>query len=241
MTMKVPIIGKVEMITTTVITDGLIHQKEESKVDRFIFRWMSGSEGSLTDISKAYKIFYDDEDEEQWQRTFEELMEEEVNPDTVGSKSITFTIGTEDDEESESGSIVSRTDEGMEDVHGINAHKWVTTILGDDNRIIFEEWMAEGLQQRTRALEFAHQINMAVGLAPEESPFSGFTNLMASSEETDLEPISGVMIRMNMIAFENDDDEPKMSISYELLNIIEEPFDSRDFDVPTGYRLVEKE
>ena len=33
MSMRVPIIGKIEMVTTKFVADGMIHEKEETKVD----------------------------------------------------------------------------------------------------------------------------------------------------------------------------------------------------------------
>ncbi len=240
MKMKVPIVGKIEVITTKVIADGMIHEKEESTVDRFVFRWMGGSEGSIIDISKGYKLFYDDEDEEQWQTTFEELVQEATNPDTSNRRSISFTIGGDDENESEEEPIVSRTDEGIEGVNGMSARKWVTTILGKDNRVIFEMWMAKDLPQKVRATKIQKEINEKIGLPVSDDGISEFANEIASIDEFDLEPIPGVMVKINMIVFEDNDEEPKMTAIVELLEIKEEPYDPADFAARQGYKLVEK-
>jgi hypothetical protein len=63
---------------------------------------------------------------------------------------------------------------------------------------------------------------------------------MSSSDEFDLDPIPGTMIKMTMRAFEEDEDDPKMSMSFELLEIEEEVFNPSDFYVPVDYEFVEK-
>ena len=63
---------------------------------------------------------------------------------------------------------------------------------------------------------------------------------MSSSDEFDLGPIPGTMIKMKMMAFEKDKDDPKMSMSFELLKIEEEAFNPSDFYVPVDYEFVEK-
>ena len=80
--MRVPVVGKIEMVSTIVVAHGMVHEKEESTMDRFVFRWMGNSEGSIIDLSNGYKISYDKEDEEYWHTTFEDLVEERVNQDT---------------------------------------------------------------------------------------------------------------------------------------------------------------
>ena len=241
MSMRVPIIGKIEMVTTKFVADGMIHEKEETKVDRFIFRWMGGSEGSITDISRGYRLYYDDDDEEQWQTTFEDLVEKVTNPDTTKQRSISFTVGGADEDESDEEPVVSRTEEGVEDVNGISARKWVTTVLGNDSRAIFEMWMAEDQPEKERATEIEKKIDEKIGLPVSEDGVSGFAQGLASIDEAGLEPIPGIMIKMNMIAFEDDDEDPKMSASVELLEIKKEPFDPSDFAIPESYKLVEKE
>tara|TARA_Y100000590_G_scaffold470635_1_gene667229 strand:+ start:5517 stop:6242 length:726 start_codon:yes stop_codon:yes gene_type:complete len=240
MTMKVPIIGKIELVSTKVMVDGILHEKEKTKVDRFIFRWMGGSEGSIIDISKGYKLFYDDEDKETWRTTFEELVEEATNPDTSNRRSISFTVGSDDDDEKEEEPIVSRTDEGVEDVNSISARKWVTTILGKDDRVIFEMWMAKDLPKRVRAIEIEKKIDEKIGLPASDDGISEFANAIASIDEFNLEPIPGVMVKMNMMVFESDGGEPKMTAIVDLLEIVEEPYNPADFAPPKGYKLVEK-
>jgi hypothetical protein len=34
--MRVPVVGKIEMVSTTVVAHGMMHEKEESTVDRFV-------------------------------------------------------------------------------------------------------------------------------------------------------------------------------------------------------------
>lgn len=70
MKMQVPVIGKIEMISTTVVANGIVHEKEESNIDRFIFRWMDYSEGSIIDQFNGYMISYDNEEQEYWHTTF---------------------------------------------------------------------------------------------------------------------------------------------------------------------------
>ena len=239
MKIQVPIIGKVEMISTTVVANGMVHEKEESNIDRFVFRWMSGSEGSIIDQSNGYMVSYDNEDEEYWYTTFEDLIEERVNPDSSNRKSVSFTMGGDDGEDREE-PVVSRTDQGIETVNGIIAHKWVTSIVSDDGRMIFEEWMAEDLPLRKKATKMQRNINEKIGLAVREKEFTGISNVMSSSNEFDLDPIPGTLIKMNLMGFEEDEDDPKMRASFELLNIEEEAFNPDDFHAPVDYEFVEK-
>ena len=239
MTMQVPIVGKIEVINTMVIANGMMHEKEESKVDRFVFRWIGGSEGSIIDLARGYKVFYDDEDEEQWKTTFEKLVEEATNPDTSGRRSISVSIGNDDDE-SETEPIMSTMDEGMEEVNGVSARKWVITILGKEDRVIFEMWMAEDMPMKIRAMAMERESDEKIGLPVSDDEVSGFLNELSSMGDYGLEPIPGVMIKMKMIAFDDDNDEPKASMSYLLLDIGEEPFNADDFVSPANYKLIEK-
>ena len=143
--MHVPVIGKIEMVTTTVVAHGMVHKEEESTVDRFVFRWMGNSEGSIIDLSNGYKIFYDKEDEEYWHTTFEDLVEQGVNPATSNLKSDSLVMDRDGDDEDGKEPVVSRTDQGIETVNGIISRKWITTIVSDGGRMIFEEWMAEDI------------------------------------------------------------------------------------------------
>ena len=238
--MHVPVIGKIEMVTTTVVAHGMVHKEEESTVDRFVFRWMGNSEGSIIDLSNGYKISYDKEDEEYWHTTFEDLVEERINPDTSNQKSVSFTMGNGDDDEDGEESVVSRTDKGTETINGYFARKWITTIDSDDGRMIFEEWMTEDIPLRKKATKMRRDINEKMGLPVREEIFSSFSNMMSSSDEFDLEPIPGTLIKMNFMGFEEDDDDPKMSVSFELLEIKEEVFNLGDFNVPVEYEFVEK-
>ena len=238
--MRVPVVGKIEMASTTVVTHGMVHEKEESTVDRFVFRWMGNSEGSIIALSNGYKISYDKEDEEYWHTTFEDLVEERVNPDSSNRKSVSFTMGSDDDDEDKEEPVVSRTDQGIETVNGIFSRKWITTIVSDEGRMIFEEWMAEDIPVRKKAIKMQRDINEKMGLPLRKEEFTGITNVMSSSDEFDLGPIPGTMIKMKMMAFEEDEDDPKMSMSFELLEIEEEAFNPSDFYVPVDYEFVKK-
>ena len=238
--MRVPVVGKIEMASTTVVTHGMVHEKEESTVDRFVFRWMGNSEGSIIDLSNGYKISYDKEDEEYWHTTFEDLVEQRVNPDSSNRKSVSFTMGSDDDDEDREEPVVSRADQGIETVNGIFSRKWITTIVSDEGRMIFEEWMAEDIPVRKKAIKMQRDINEKMGLPLRKEEFTGITNVMSSSDEFDLGPIPGTMIKMKMMAFEEDEDDPKMSMSFELLEIEEEAFNPSDFYVPVDYEFVEK-
>ena len=238
--MHIPVIGKIEMVTTTVVAHGMVHKEEESTVDRFVFRWMGNSEGSIIDLSNGYKISYDKEDEEYWHTTFEDLVDQRVNPDSSNRKSVSFTMGSDDDDEDREEPVVSRADQGIETVNGIFSRKWITTIVSDEGRMIFEEWMAEDIPVRKKAIKMQRDINEKMGLPLRKEEFTGITNVMSSSDEFDLGPIPGTMIKMKMMAFEEDEDDPKMSMSFELLEIEEEPFNPRDFYVPVDYEFVEK-
>jgi len=238
--MYVPVIGKIEMVTTTVVAHGMVHKEEESTVDRFVFRWMGNSEGSIIDLSNGYKIFYDKEDEEYWHTTFEDLVEERVNPGTSNRKSASFTMGSNDDDEDGEEPVVSRTDQGIETINGIFSRKWTTTIVSDEGKMIFEEWMAEDISVRKKAIKMQRDINEKISLPLLEEEFTGITNVMSSLDEFDLDPIPGTMIKMNMMAFEEDEDDPKMSMSFELLEIKEETFNPSDYYVPVDYEFVKK-
>ena len=238
--MRVPVVGKIEMVSTTVVAHGMVHEKEESTMDRFVFRWMGNSEGSIIDLSNGYKVSYDKEDEEYWHTTFEDLVEERVNPDTSNRKLVSIRSGSDNDDEDREESAVSRTDQGIETVNGIFSRKWITTIVSDEGRMIFEEWMAEDLPLRKKATKMQRDINEKMGLPLREEEFTGITNVMSSSDEFDLGPIPGTMIKMKMMAFEEDEDDPKMSMSFELLEIEEEAFNPSDFYVPVDYEFVEK-
>ena len=238
--MRVPVVGNIKMVSTTVIAHGIVHEEEESTMDRFVFRWMGNSEGSIIHLSNGYKISYDKEDEEYWHTTFEDLVEERINPDTSNQKSVSFTMGNGDDDEDGEESVVSRTDKGTETINGFFARKWITTIDSDDGRMIFEEWMAEDIPLRKKATMMRRDINEKMGLPVREEIFSSFSNVMSSSDEFDLEPIPGTLIKMNFMGFEEDDDDPKMSVSFELLEIEEEVFNLGDFNVPVEYEFVEK-
>ena len=148
-------------------------------------------------------------------------------------------MGGDDDEDREE-PVVSRTDQGIETVNGIIAHKWVTSIVSDDGRMIFEEWMAEDLPLRKKATKMQRNINEKIGLAVREEEFTGISNVMSSSNEFDLDPIPGTLIKMNLMGFEEDEDDPKMRASFELLNIEEEAFNHDDFHAPVDYEFVEK-
>ena len=238
--MRVPVVGKIEMVSTTVVAHGMVHEKEESTVDRFVFRWMGNSGGSIIDLSNGYKVSYDKEDEEYWHTTFEDLVEERVNPDTSNRKPVSIAMGSDDDDEDGEESVVSRTDQGIETVNGIFSRKWITTIVSVEGRMIFEEWMAEDLPLRKKATKMQRDINEKMGLPLREEEFTGITNVMSSSDEFDLDPIPGTLIKMKMMAFEEDEDDPKMSMSFELLEIKEEAFNPSDFYVPVDYEFVEK-
>ena len=238
--MRVPVVGKIEMVSTTVVAHGMMHEKEESTVDRFVFRWMGNSEGSIIDLSNGYKISYDEEDEEYWHTTFEDLVLEMVNPDTTNRESVSFSMGSDDDDEDGEEPVISRTDQGTETVNGIFSRKWITTIVSDEGRMIFEEWMAEDLPVRKKATKMQRDINEKIGLPVREEEFTGITNVMSSSDEFELDPIPGTMIKMKMMAFEEDEDDPKMSMSFELLEVEEEAFNPRDFYVPVDYEFVER-
>jgi len=238
--MRVPVVGKIEMASTTVVAHGMVHEKEESTVDRFVFRWMGNSEGSIIDLSNGYKISYDKEDEEYWHTTFEDLVEQGVNPDTSNLKSDSLVMDRDGDDEDGKEPVVSRTDQGIETVNGIISRKWITTIVSDGGRMIFEEWMAEDIPVRKKAIKMERDINEKMGLPLRKEEFTGITNVMSSSDEFDLGPIPGTMIKMKMMAFEKDKDDPKMSMSFELLKIEEEAFNPSDFYVPVDYEFVEK-
>ena len=238
--MRVPVVGKIEMVSTTVVAHGMVHEKEESTMDRFVFRWMGNSEGSIIDLSNGYKVSYDKEDEEYWHTTFEDLVEEKVNRDTSNQKSVSITMGSDDEDENGEESVVSRTDQGIETVNGIFSRKWITTIVSDEGRMIFEEWMAEDLPLRKKATKMQRDINEKMGLPLRKEEFTGITNVMSSSDEFDLDLIPGTLIKMKMMAFEEDEDDPKMSMSFELLEIEEEAFNPSDFYVPVDYEFVEK-
>ena len=238
--MRVPVVGKIEMVSTTVVAHGMVHEKEESTMDRFVFRWMGNSEGSIIDLSNGYKVSYDKEDEEYWHTAFEDLVEERVNPDTSNRKPVSIAMGSDDDDEDGEEPVVSRTDQGIETVNGIFSRKWITTIVSDEGRMIFEEWMAEDLPLRKKATKMQRDINEKMGLPLREEEFTGITNVMSSSDEFDLDPIPGTLIKMKMMAFEEDEDDPKMSMSFELLEIEEEAFNPSDFYVPVDYEFVEK-
>ena len=238
--MRVPVVGKIEMVSTTVVAHGMVHEKEESTMDRFVFRWMGNSEGSIIDLSNGYKISYDKEDEEYWHTTFEDLVEERVNPDTSNRKPVSIAMGSDDDDEDGEESVVSRTDQGIETVNGIFSRKWITTIVSEEGRMIFEEWMAEDLPLRKKATKMQRDINEKMGLPLREEEFTGITNVMSSSDEFDLDPIPGTLIKMKMMAFEEDEDDPKMSMSFELLEIKEEAFNPSDYYVPVDYEFGEK-
>ena len=130
--MRVPVVGKIEMVSTTVVAHGMVHEKDESTMDRFVFRWMGNSEGSIIDLSNGYKVSYDKEDEEYWHTTFEDLVEERVNPDTSNRKPVSIAMGSDDDDEDGEESVVLRTDQGIETVNGIFSRKWTTTIVSDE-------------------------------------------------------------------------------------------------------------
>ena len=100
--------------------------------------------------------------------------------------------------------------------------------------------MAEDIPLRKKATMMRRDINEKMGLPVREEIFSSFSNVMSSSDEFDLEPIPGTLIKMNFMGFEEDDDDPKMSVSFELLEIEEEVFNLGDFNVPVEYEFVKK-
>ena len=106
--------------------------------------------------------------------------------------------------------------------------------------MIFEEWMVEDLYLRKRAEKMQRDINKKIGLPEREEGFTSITNVMSSSDDFDLDPIPGNLIKMNLMGFEEDDDDPKMSASFELLKIEEEVFNPDDFYVPVDYEFVDK-
>ena len=100
--------------------------------------------------------------------------------------------------------------------------------------------MAEDLPLRKKATKMQRNINEKIGLAVREKEFTGISNVMSSSNEFDLDPIPGTLIKMNLMGFEEDKDDPKMRAFFELLNIEEEAFNPDDFHAPVDYEFVEK-
>ena len=151
-----------------------------------------------------------------------------------------YSAASRNDDEDREEPVVSRTDQGIETVNGIFSRKWITTIVSDEGRMIFEEWMAEDIPVRKKAIKMQRDINEKISLPLREEEFTGITNVMSSLDEFDLDPIPGTMIKMNMMAFEEDEDDPKMSMSFELLEIKEETFNPSDYYVPVDYEFVKK-
>ncbi|MBT3300354.1 MAG: hypothetical protein HOB40_08675 [Candidatus Marinimicrobia bacterium] len=248
MQMQIPVLGPITITINQTIAPGFLKMEEKADADRFYASWMmDGETGEIMNEENEHIIKYDVADEEFWFQSADDYFKK---PDTSSEngKSFSFSIGDEEEEsENDVPPKITRTGgKEVELINGFSSIKWITSVKMPDSKMIFEEWFVDELPLMPifDSLETEIRTNFnpngeTVKVAQAE--FSSHLIIQELDSLTTLKPIKGSPIKINFLLYEKGKEKSKVSMSYEILELYEEPFDKEAFTIPKNFDFVKKD
>ena len=248
MQMQIPVLGPITITINQTIAPGFLKMEEKADADRFYASWMmDGETGEIMNEENEHIIKYDVADEEFWFQSADDYFKK---PDTSSEngKSFSFSIGDEEEEsENDVPPKITRTGgKEVELINGFSSIKWITSVKMPDSKMIFEEWFVDELPLMPifDSLETEIRTNFnpngeTVKVA--QAKFSSHLIIQELDSLTTLKPIKGSPIKINFLLYEKGKEKSKVSMSYEILELYEEPFDKEAFTIPKNFDFVKKD
>ena len=250
MQMDVPGFGPIKMTFDQTVASGFLKAEEKIEAERFYARWLMNGETGEIMIDGTEKIVkYDNDDEEYWLQSPEDYFKEpDTSSDDTRSVSFSFSSDDEDDEDDDdTPPKFTRTGgKEIEFIHGFRTKKWITTIaFSKEKTMVFEEWFVDKLplMRLSDSLESAikNKFNPYQStVETEQFDFSSNIFIREMDSITTLEPIPGHAVKINFMVYEESDD-PKMAVSFEVLELYAEPVDTGYFVIPKIYKRIEND
>lgn len=244
MQMEIPVVGHVTFTRDQTVAPGFLRSEEKIEAKRFYARWLMNGETGEIMIEGTEKILkYDKEEEEYWLQSPEDYFKK---PDSSSENSKSFSFSLSSDEKDDTPPKITRTGgKKIEFLHGFRTKKWITTISVAEKKMVFEEWYVNNLplMKLSDSLESAIKTKFNPNSEPVEVELFEFSsNIFISEMDTlaTLEPIPGHAVKINFLIYE-DDDDPKIGMGFEILELYAEPVDTSYFVIPESFERVEKE
>ena len=245
--MDAPVVGPFIVTFDQTVAPGFLKAEEKIEAERFYARWLMNGETGEIMIAGTEKILkYDKGDEEYWLQSPEDYFKE---PDTSSddTKSITFSFSSEDEDENIAPPKFTRTGgKEIEFLHGFRTKKWITTIsFSEEKMMVFEEWFVDKLplMRLSDSLESAikNKFNPDQdSVEIEQFDYSSNTFIREMDSLTTLELIPGHAVKINFLVYEESDD-PKIAVSFEILELYAEPVDTGYFVIPEIYERIDND
>ena len=244
MQMDIPILGPFIMTFNQTVAPGFYRSEEKIEAKRFYARWLMNSKiGEIMIAGTENILKYDSDEKEYWLQSPEDYFKK---PDTSSENTKTISFSLSSDEEDDTPPKITRTGgKEIEVLHGFRTKKWITSISSSNGNMVFEEWFVDKLplMSLSDSLESAIKSKFKPdGVIVELAHFEFLSNLILNEMDslTTLDPIPGHAVKINFLVYENEND-PKFTVSYEILELYAEPVDTSYFTIPEEYQRVEKE
>jgi hypothetical protein len=247
MQMDVPGFGPIKMTFDQTVAPGFLKAEEKIEAERFYARWLMNGETGEIMIDGTEKIIkYDNDDEEYWLQSPEDYFKE---PDTSSddTRSVSFSFSSDDEDDDDTPPKFTRTGgKEIEFIHGFRTKKWITTIaFSKEKTMVFEEWFVDKLplMRLSDSLESAIKNSFnpyQSTVETEQFDFSSNIFIREMDSITMLEPIPGHAVKINFMVYEESND-PKMAVSFEVLELYAEPVDTGYFVIPKIYKRIEND
>ena len=242
---EIPVLGPFKVTFDQTVAPGFFRSEEKTEADRFYARWLLNSETGEIMIEGTDKILkYDKDEEEYWLQSPEDYFKV---PDTISENSHSFSFSFSSDEDDETPPKITRTGgKEIEVLRGFRTKKWITTISISQKKMVFEEWFVDKLP----LLDLSDSMESAIktkfnpeGQKIEIGQFEFASNIFIEEMDslTTLEPIPGHSIKTNLMVYEENNDDPKMTIGFEILELYAVPVDTSFFTIPEEYERIEKD
>jgi len=158
-------------------------------------------------------------------------------------KTISYSFSSDDDDDTTPPKCTRTGGKNIEFLHGFKTKKWITTISMSEKKMVFEEWFVDTLPLKflSDSLEFEIKSTFNPNkemIESDEFEFSSNIFIIGLDSLTLLEPIPGHAVKINFLIFD-DDDDPSMTASFEILELYAEPVDTGYYVIPENYEKTE--
>lgn len=244
--MDFPAVGPFSMTFNQIVAPGFFKREEKTEAERFYARWMMNEETGEIMIDGTEKILmYDKDKEKYWLQSPEDYF---LEPDTSrenNNKTFSFSFISDDEGESVPPKCTRTGGENIEYLYGFKTKKWITTISISEKRMVFEEWFVDTLPLKILSDSLEFEIKRKFNpnkeiIKSDEFEFSSNLFINGLDTLTSLEPIPGQAVKINFLIFE-DDKDPSMTASFEILELYAEPVDTGYFVIPEHYEKTDRD
>tara|TARA_B100001996_G_scaffold327459_1_gene274324 strand:+ start:785 stop:1606 length:822 start_codon:yes stop_codon:yes gene_type:complete len=241
--MDVPAVGPFSMTFNQTVAPGFFKREEKIEAERFYARWMMNEETGEILIDGTEKvIMYNKDEEEYWLQSPEDYFR---LPDTStdNNKTISYSFSSDDDDDTTPPKCTRTGGKNIEFLHGFKTKKWITTISMSEKKMVFEEWFVDTLPLKLLSDSLEFEIKSTFNpnkemIESDEFEFSSNIFIIGLDSLTLLEPIPGHAVKINFLIFD-DDDDPSMTASFEILELYAEPVDTGYYVIPEHYEKTE--